>query len=250
MARGENVAGIIAIGVAAYLLLRPTTSQAMTDVSANDTSNAPKAADTNADNTPSAWDTNAPVVSLFPTDPTSSDWTNNTPAPDMLTPSKNVAAFLYMIRCTEHVYPQDVVGGACYNIFYGGQHFSNMSDHPVNTGELKGVLLPDHVCAAAGLGSGCVSTAAGAYQIIRPTWNRIREIAPRLTDFSPASQDEAAVRILNEAGALSLIQNGDLQGALKVASKIWASLPYSTAQQNPKQLSYAEDRFTEGLAQA
>jgi lysozyme len=155
-----------------------------------------------------------------------------------------------MIRSTEHVYPRDVANNACYYIFYGGQHFSNMSDHPVNTGELKGVPLPDHVCAAAGLGSGCVSTAAGAYQIIRPTWNRIREIAPRLPDFSPASQDEAAIRILNEIGATTMIQNGDLQGALKAASKIWASLPYSSAQQNPKQLAYAEDRYLEGLAQA
>jgi lysozyme len=125
-----------------------------------------------------------------------------------------------------------------------------MTDHPVVTGELKGVPLPDHICQAAGLGAGCVSTAAGAYQIIRPTWNRVREIAPRLPDFSPASQDEAAIRILNEAGVIPLIQAGEIDSAIKKASKIWASLPYSQAQQNPKQLAYATDRYAEGLAQA
>jgi len=250
MAQGQNngLAGIVALGLAAYLLFRSSPAQAMTDVAAQDTSNAPKPSDSNADTTPSAWDTTAPIPSInFP----DTSWDNpNTPLPDMSDPSKNLAAFLYMIRSTEHRYPQDVVNNACYNIFYGGARFSNMADHPVNTGELKGVPLPDHICAAAGLGAGCVSTAAGAYQIIKPTWNRVREIAPRLPDFSPASQDEAAIRILNEAGVIPLIQAGEIDSAIKKASKIWASLPYSAAQQNPKQLAYATDRYAEGLAQA
>ncbi len=163
------------------------------------------------------------------------------------TVDSRIAAFLYMIRASEHVFPRDVENDACYHIFYGGGYFSNMKDHPVITGEKVGIPLSDAVCAASGLGPGCVSTAAGAYQIIKPTWKRVREITPRLTDFSAGSQDEAALRLLDECGALPLIESGDIEGAIKKASRLWASLPGSTAKQNPKKLQFALDRFTEGL---
>jgi lysozyme len=94
---------------------------------------------------------------------------------------------------------------------------------------------------------GCVSTAAGAYQLIKPTWVRLRDRL-NLPDFSPLSQDRAAVGLLEEIGAVDLIYAGDIEGAIKKASKIWASLPGSTAQQNPKALAYALNRFDDGLA--
>lgn len=160
-------------------------------------------------------------------------------------------AFLFMIRSSEHAYPRDVLNNACYNIFYGGSYFENMIDHPVITGEKVGVPLPAAMCRASGYASGkCASTAAGAYQIIKPTWNSIRAIAPRLPDFLPASQDEAARRLLAQCGALPLIYAGDIAGAIQKASKLWASLPGSTAQQNPKSLSFALARFDEGLGVA
>jgi lysozyme len=162
-------------------------------------------------------------------------------------PQANLSAFLYMIRSTEHVYPRDVVGDAAYSIFYGGSKFQSFRDHPVLTGEKKGVPLPDAMCAAAGLKPGCVSTAAGAYQLIKPTWVRLRDRL-KLPDFSPLSQDQAAVALLDEVGALDLIYAGDIEGAIHKASKIWASLPGSTAQQNPKALAYALNRFDDGLA--
>jgi lysozyme len=92
-----------------------------------------------------------------------------------------------------------------------------------------------------------VSSAAGAYQLIKATWIRLRDKL-QLPDFSPASQDLAAVQLLDDIGALKLVQAGDIQGALAKASKVWASLPGSRAQQNPKTLQYALDRFAEGLA--
>jgi lysozyme len=94
-----------------------------------------------------------------------------------------------------------------------------------------------------------VSTAAGAYQIIKPTWMRIKSRLG-LMDFSPASQDMAAVELLREAGALDLIEAGDIEGAIKKSSRIWASLPGSTAQQNPRAMDYALNRFDEGLSLA
>jgi len=163
-------------------------------------------------------------------------------------PEQNIKAFLYMLQSSEHDYPQDVNGGIAYSTFYGGSRFYDFSDHPVNTGEKKGVRLSDAQCRASGFKPGCVSTAAGAYQFIKPTWDRIRAISPRLPDFTPASQDEAAVRLLDSIGALELIQSGDIEGAIAKSSKTWASLPGSKAQQNPRQLAFVIDRFNEGLA--
>ena len=164
------------------------------------------------------------------------------------------AAFQYMLRSCEHRFPDDVVNDAAYSIFYGGSRFSDLSDHPVNTGEKAGVPLPPHMCVAAGYASGvCVSTAAGAYQFTRPTWNGLRAAGawgPRLPDFSKESQDEAAIRLLGQIGALPLIDAGDFEGAIVRASKRWASLPGSTAKQGGHSLDYALARITESTQQA
>lgn len=160
------------------------------------------------------------------------------------------AAFLFMIRCCEHRYPRDVLpvgeGAPCYTTFYGGARFEDLSDHPVLTGELKGVRLSDAMCIAAGLKPGCVSTAAGAYQFIKPTWERLRTKGDYLEDFSPANQSEAALRLLEEIGARQRYLAGDIQGAITTAGRAWASLPGSKAQQNPKALQYCIERFNEG----
>jgi lysozyme len=219
-------------GLAAWLLLRPREAQALQiDAASNDISVVPPAAVTNLETNP--------IYNFVQIPPE---------VQAMNEPQANLSAFLFMIRATEHVYPRDVLNDAAYSIFYGGSKFSNFSDHPVLTGEKKGVPLPDNFCRAAGLKPGCVSTAAGAYQIIKGTWTRIKSRL-NLPDFSPLSQDQAAVALLDESGALDLIYAGDIEGAIKKASKIWASLPGSTAQQNPKALAYAMNRFDEGLAQ-
>lgn len=178
------------------------------------------------------------------------------PVPDttMTTPQQNLDAFLFMIRASEHRYPQDVVGtDIAYQTFYGGKIFNDLSDHPVITGELKGVTLPPDMCRAAGYPGGvCVSTAAGAYQITRPTWNAVRQAGawgPRLNDFSKASQDEAARRLLVKVGAAPYIDTGDFANAIARASGTWASLPGSKAQQNPKSMDYALARIDEAIAQ-
>lgn len=156
----------------------------------------------------------------------------------------DINAFLYMIRACEHRFPSDVVNDACYGIFYGGTLFSDLSDHPVITGELAPVPLPDAMCRAAGLKSPCYSTAAGAYQFIRPTWQRLRNKLD-LPDFDQESQDKAALELLRETGVYDLILDRDIEGAIRKASKIWASLPGNSYQQNPKAMQYALDRFRE-----
>jgi len=224
--KNEAVAGIVFAALAAYFFTRGNEARAaQVDVEGQDTSAAPSEADMNVDNTEPTY---AP--------PTASN-----------DPDANIKAFLYTIRASEHRYPNDVTNDAAYHIFYGGKRFYDMSDHPVLTGEMKPVPLPVNICAASGLGPGCVSTAAGAYQFIKATWIRLRN-KMQLTDFSPASQDLAAVQLLDDIGALKLVQSGDIEGALAKASKVWASLPGSRAQQNPRTLQYALDRFQEGLA--
>jgi muramidase (phage lysozyme) len=167
----------------------------------------------------------------------------------------NLDAVQFMIRSCEHRFPQDVVQTEnCYQIFYGGAMFTDLSDHPVNTGEMKGVPLPAAMCVAAGFADGvCVSTAAGAYQITRPTWNAIRQassLGPYLADFSPASQDEACRRLIVQKGAMPAIAAGDFQTAIGLLAGTWASLPGSHAQQNPKDLAFALARINESLTQA
>jgi lysozyme len=173
---------------------------------------------------------------------------------DLFTASEEqkVYAFLYMLRFCEHA-AIDASNGEAYRTFYGGSRFVDQSDHPVLTGEKVGVKLSDAMCKHAGLAPGCVSTAAGAYQIIKPTWNRVREAGrwgPRLDDFGNASQDEAARRLLIESNILPLVLNGDIERAIYRASSVWASLPGNTYKQGSKPITFALARYQEGLSEA
>lgn len=150
-----------------------------------------------------------------------------------------VAALLSTIVRCEHS-SGTVAAGMQYKTFYGGSLFHDLSDHPVRTGEKKGVRLTDSQCSHAGYGPGCVSTAAGAYQIIAPTWDTVRKAGawgPRLPDFSPESQDEAGRRLLIMSGAMRELQAGNVSNAIVKAGGQWASLPGSNAMQNPKSLA-------------
>lgn len=163
-------------------------------------------------------------------------------------PDQQLQSFLYMIRASEHAFPRDVVSGRAYSTFYGGAQFSDFSDHPVLTGELRGVPLPAQWCINAGYPDGkCVSTAAGAYQINVPTWREVRSYGgPTLPDFSPESQDEAARRILLKIGALAALTNNRVTEAIRIASKRWASLPGSTAGQGGRSMAFVLARLNEG----
>lgn len=164
-------------------------------------------------------------------------------------PDRNLYAFLYMIRSAEHN-QADALSGNAYRVFYGGSTFHGTSDHPVLTGEKQGVRLPDEFCRAVKLSPGCVSTAAGAYQITKPTWMEFRRAGrwgPFLADFSNPSQDEAARRILFSDGVLPLIEEGNIELAIARASRRWASLPGSNAKQGGRSMAWALRKFQDGL---
>lgn len=137
---------------------------------------------------------------------------------DDTTKSNNLQAFLNAIRYGEGTHSENG-----YSILFGGRRFYDYDTHPAMAG-WGGVRLSDAQCANAGFGSGCVSTAAGAYQINRPTYNRV---AAKLgiTDFTPASQDRIAVELISEKGAINDVETGDIAAAVKKVRKVWASLP-------------------------
>lgn len=135
-------------------------------------------------------------------------------------PDANLSAFLAAIRRFESA--DDARG---YRMLMGGQLFTRFDDHPAALG-WKGTPLPDATCRAAGFGPGCVSTAAGAYQLILPTWRRVARKL-QLPDFSPASQDAAALQLLAERGALELVKLGRFDAAIQRARREWASMPAS-----------------------
>lgn len=196
--------------------------------------------------------------------PDDSEYSADWPVPDLLPPDGGLFpipdivitdegddmlrmnALLYAIRRAEHS-ANDVAAGLEYFTFYGQTYFSNTADHPVLTGEKAGIRLPDKYCLAAGLQPGCVSTAAGAYQINLPTWQRVRVKGPRLNDFSPASQDEAAIRLIKEKRADLLINAGRVQEAFFALSPIWASLPYSNSGQPKRTLPEMMAFYDEGI---
>ena len=133
----------------------------------------------------------------------------------------NVRAFLQMIQTSEGT----AHAADPYAVCYGYRHtVQDFADHPAILGEWGGESI-------ANLGpeyAGKVSTAAGAYQIIRPTWKGCKR-ALALPDFSPPSQDAAAIWIIREAGALDAVKAGDFDQAVSLCAKQWASLPGANA---------------------
>lgn len=124
--------------------------------------------------------------------------------PDMLL-LPNVKAMLAVIRKGEGT--SDTNG---YKRIFGGQLFSSFADHPRITVK-KG---------------GYTSSAAGAYQFLISTWDETRA-KMRLNDFSPASQDLAALGRIAARGALDDVIAGRFEAAIKKLNKEWASLPLS-----------------------
>lgn len=154
--------------------------------------------------------------------------------------SANVRAFLQAIALAEGTANQADPYRVCYSYRWTIQ---DLKDHPAITGEWKGEKLSDKLCSAAGLGPGCVSTAAGKYQITKGTWTKLKSRLA-LRDFSPSSQDAAAIELLRESGALDAAQRGDVAAAVGKARRIWASLPGAGYEQPERSLAWVQNQFT------
>lgn len=135
----------------------------------------------------------------------------------------NMAAFLSMIAHSEGT---DRAADP-YRVCYGYKHtIVSFADHPAITGEWRGESL----ASLGALYVNKISTAAGRYQITKPTWLWIKGEL-HLTDFTPPSQDDAAVFDIKHAGALDLVNAGRVADAINRCHQIWASLPGSTSGQ-------------------
>lgn len=137
--------------------------------------------------------------------------------------SANVRAFLKAIRLGE-----GTIGEDGYNTIVGGGTFTDSSRHP----RIK-VWIPRY---------NVYSTAAGAYQIIWPTWQGLVK-QYGFDDFEPDTQDEAAVALIAEKHALQDIQFGELDKAIRKCAPIWASLPGSDAGQRQESYDAIEDVY-------
>jgi muramidase (phage lysozyme) len=149
--------------------------------------------------------------------------------------SANVYAALEAIKWAEGTARDPDPYSVCYGYRY---RITNFADHPKALGLWHGESLNNLGPAYAGK----VSTAAGAYQIIYPTWVGCKR-ALGLRDFSPAAQDAAAVYLLKKRGALQLIEAGRMREALPLMAKEWASMPASTAGQPTRKESEVLARY-------
>lgn len=136
----------------------------------------------------------------------------------------NVAAFLKAIAVAE---------GGAYDFKYGALkgrsndrwRFTDTSTHP-------------------GPGIDGKTTAAGMYQITRPTWQH-HGGKLGLTDFSPRTQDLIAVEILRSLGVIDAIKVGEIAEVMPRVARIWAALPMGPGLRNhyPPQRYVSFDTF-------
>lgn len=158
---------------------------------------------------------------------------------DTSTAARNQRAFLAVLRRSEGTEPT----ADPYRVCFGFSHtIRDLADHPAVTGEWLGKVLPDSMCINAGFSPGCRSTAAGAYQIIKPTWLRLRDKLG-LVDFGPAAQDQAALALIEARGALADVQDGRFADAVSKCRNEWASLPGNYAGQGQRNLATLEVWF-------
>lgn len=150
---------------------------------------------------------------------------------------QNTPAFLSAIDYSEGT---SRGGRDPYRTCYGYAHtIKSFADHPAVTGEWRGEKLDSLGAAYVGK----VSTAAGRYQLIKPTWLDCKR-ALSLPDFSPDSQDRAAVYLIKRAGALDDVQAGRFDDAVAKCRTIWASLPGAGYGQPERTLAALRDAFT------
>jgi len=124
--------------------------------------------------------------------------------PYRITPERR--ALLNTIRYAEGTW----IGGsqAGYQVLYGGGRFADLSRHP------------DVVVQR-----GYASAAAGAYQFMPGTWETTSRRL-KLPDFGPDSQDQAALHLVKQRGALETFDRQGLSAeVLARLAPEWASLP-------------------------
>lgn len=74
------------------------------------------------------------------------------------------------------------------------------------------------------------ATASGRYMFLQKTWDWVSQKIG-LRDFSPQSQDLAAIYLLIYSGAMEEIRKNNIPAAMRKASRYWAPIPGNNYQQ-------------------
>jgi muramidase (phage lysozyme) len=150
-------------------------------------------------------------------------------------PCLNAIHFLDTIGYTEGTISSPVTQNDGYDVIVNGdgkdghpahEAFTSYADQPfMPSAEYpNGRPAKEIVAPGARFPKGLDSSASGRYQIIRPTWVTVKAKLT-LPDFSPLSQDLAALELIRERGAIPHLISGDIETAVKLCANIWASLP-------------------------
>jgi muramidase (phage lysozyme) len=126
----------------------------------------------------------------------------------------NVVKFLMLITWTEGTDREKTP----YNELFGFSNFTGYDKHP-------GIVIktPNYS-----------SSAAGRYQILSATAKMLK-----MADFTPESQDKAAIQLIKNAKAYDEVVAGNWEAAINKTNKIWASLPGSPYGQPTKKMADA-----------
>jgi muramidase (phage lysozyme) len=115
-----------------------------------------------------------------------------------------------------------------YRVGFGGSKIESLDAHPN--------VLVDFTQTD---GKKNKTSAAGAYQFLKSTWDEeARELG--LKDFSPRSQDLAAINRLSKRGALDDVLSGRMDAAVAKLGAEWASLPSSPYAQPKRSPGFIE----------
>lgn len=141
----------------------------------------------------------------------------------------NIKAFLDTIAYAEGTPLYGDQDG--YNVLFGGETFSDCSDHPRKA-----------ITRRMGQSS-ITSSAAGRYQFLTRTWDAIVKQYGFRGRFIPEAQDLAAIKLIQERKAYQDIINGDFDTAARKVSNIWASFPGAGYGQPEKKLDELRDVY-------
>ena len=97
------------------------------------------------------------------------------------------------------------------------------------------VSYRDHPRIVVQINPKLASSAAGRYQILQKTFDEYK-VKTGVKDFSPASQDAIAIRLIKDRKALEDVEAGRFEEAVKKCNTIWASLPGSPYGQRTHQM--------------
>lgn len=150
--------------------------------------------------------------------------------------NENAQKYLRMLALAEGTYKNSTSNP--YNVAFGGSTIADLSKHP---GVARDFTQTD--------GKANKTTAAGAYQFIKPTWENL-QASLKLPDFSPRSQDLAALELIRRNGALNDVLAGNFDAANKRNGGTWASLPSSPYAQPKRSQGFIEKALNTVTASA